>query len=433
MSITFRVPKQSDRELAAAFGRIRDHLHSQITLRLRIHVPVTGAVEVADKHPEQSKALKYVFDRNSQIADAFELLAPNNRASLRLTRKPEEISDAATITDDWLQAHGQDYQTKLPQIYAALLADARSELKADDVEAGFKGAEDSAWNRYRDAQLAVTNSLQQATETLLIRASEKNAELDKARAQRFEKLESELRDQLQQERDKFRREQESKDAEHGERIKAFAEREAAFNTKEARYVARQKQDEQIQQVKHWLENWNLTKGTTEKRRPIAYAYIAGLIFFGLLTAYAIYHNYQILRSADEIAKLAWWQWLAVTAKAVLPLAAFTTFLIYFIRWVSAWARQHAEEEFRNRALLIDIGRSSWLLEAVRDAHERDKEIPAELLHELSRNLFAFSSTADADIHPQALSDMLLHGLSSLRLKAPDGSEIEASRGKRGKA
>lgn len=430
MALNFRIPKLSDREVATALATIREHLHSKITLKLTIQVPVTGGIEVPEKKPEQNKQLKYLFDLNSTVAEIFSLVSPTNQPALRVTRKADEITDIATIPDEWYQQRGQEYADKLPQIYASLLAEARAQLKASDTEAAFTGAGDSEWNRYREAQLAVTNSLQQATETLLINASEKNAELDKDRAKRFEKLEAELREQLQHERDKFRQEQEAKDTEHAERIKSFAEREAAFNTKEAGYVARQKQDEQIKQVKTWLENWNLTKGTTEKRRPIAYAYIAGIALSGLLAAYSVYHNYDLLKSADDIAKLLWWQWVAIAVKATVPIAIFSTFLIYFIRWSSAWARQHAEEEFRNRSLLIDIGRSSWLLEAVRDAQERNKEIPVDLLHELSRNLYAYTSPPDTEIHPQAISDTLLHGLSSLRVKSPDGSEVEASRGKR---
>lgn len=430
MSVKFRIPKLTDLEIATALAHIREHLHKEIPLRMNIQIPVSGAIDLSEKKPEQNKQLKHVFDLNSQIASVFQLIAPDNQAVIRIARETEQITDVATIPDEWSQPRNQEYHEKLPHIYASLLASARSELRAPDIEAGFKGAEDTAWNRYRDAQLAVTNSLQQATQTLLINASEKNAELDKDRAKRFEKLEAELRDQLHHERDKFRQEQEAKDVEHAERIKSFAEREAAFNTKEAGYVARQKQDEQIKQVKTWLENWNLTKGTTDKRRPIALAYIAGIAVSGLFAAYSIYHNYDLLKSADDIAKLLWWQWVAIALKATVPLAVFTTFLIYFIRWSSAWARQHAEEEFRNRSLLIDIGRSSWLLEAVRDAQARDKEIPVDLLHDLSRNLYAYTSPPDTEIHPQAISDTLLHGLSSLRVKSPDGSEVEASRGKR---
>ena|SRR5688500_169467 len=40
----------------------------------------------------------------------------------------------------------------------------------------------------------------------------------------------------------------------------------SFNTKEARYVARQKQDDQITELKGWLKEWGLTKGTKKEPR-----------------------------------------------------------------------------------------------------------------------------------------------------------------------
>jgi hypothetical protein len=154
-----------------------------------------------------------------------------------------------------------------------------------------------------------------------------------------------------------------------------------------------------------------------------------MVLTGVLTIFSIWHSYDLLKTADDLAKIQWWQWAALTLKTLFPLAAFTTFIIYFIRWSGDWARQHAEEEFRNRTRLIDIGRSSWLLEAVRDAQERDKEIPPELIKELSRNLFSNSQAVGGDIHPQAAADVIMQGLSSIRVKSPDGAEVEAKRGK----
>jgi hypothetical protein len=209
----------------------------------------------------------------------------------------------------------------------------------------------------------------------------------------------------------------------------LTDRAAAFETKESRYVARQKQGEQIQQIKTWLEGWSLTRGTTSKRLPISLAYSAALIVTGSLIFYASYHSYELLKSADDLAKLKWWHWVLLTLRTFLPLAAFTTFTIYFIRWADAWARQHAEEEFQNRTRLIDIGRASWLLEAVRDAHESNKDIPPDLLKELSRNLFVITPSAGGDVHPQTAADVLLQGLSSIRVKSPGGAEVEAKRDK----
>lgn len=80
--------------------------------------------------------------------------------------------------------------------------------------------------------------------------------------------------------------------------------------------------------------------------------------------------------------------------------------------------------------MLDIGRSAWLLEAVRDAQDNQKELSPELLKELSRNLFAYSAPADvSDLHPQAVTDLIMQGLASLRVKTPDGTEVEAKRGK----
>jgi hypothetical protein len=116
-------------------------------------------------------------------------------------------------------------------------------------------------------------------------------------------------------------------------------------------------------------------------------------------------------------------------KSIFPLAAFITIIAAFIRWSSDWAKQHADEEFRNRARVLDIGRTARLLEAVRDAQDNGKELPPELVKELSRNLFAYAPTDAIDLHPQTVSDMMMQGLNSLRVKGPDGSEIEAKRGK----
>jgi hypothetical protein len=76
------------------------------------------------------------------------------------------------------------------------------------------------------------------------------------------------------------------------------------------------EEEQMEQLKKWMEGWNLTSGTTKKRWPIFWAYVAALVATGCLTAYATYHNFQILKSADDIAKLQWWHWLGMARRAI---------------------------------------------------------------------------------------------------------------------
>jgi hypothetical protein len=178
----------------------------------------------------------------------------------------------------------------------------------------------------------VLNSLQQTAEQIIVDVANKNAEIDKLRSERFEKLESQLRETLSAEREKLQLAHDGRMAEIEKREKAHADKEADFQTKEARYVSRQKQDEQIKQIQAWLENWGLTKGTSRKRWPITVAYVVALLVTGGLTAYAASHNYELLKTTDDLAKLQWWHWCALASKAFFPLAAFTTFMVYFIRW-----------------------------------------------------------------------------------------------------
>lgn len=428
MPVTFRIPKMTDREVVSALGRIRKEIKAYHPFGMKIFTPQKSHMLLGDE-PETTKEAQYIFAVDSCVASSISIRDQQDREVVAVRRVWDQITDTATIPDEWSNHLNDGKGISISELVVRVIGLTRRELKVVDLEASLQGQEENSWNRYRDAQMAVINSLQQATETLLIGAAEKNAELDKARSARFEKLETDLRAQIDNERKGFQADYEEKLKSIEEREKAFAEREIAFNTKEARYVARQKQQEQIEQIKNWLNDWTLTKGTTQKRRPIFWAYISALVITGSLAVYATYRNYELLQSADDIVKLVWWQWVAISAKSILPLAAFTTFMVYFIRWTSSWARQHAEEEFLNRTRLIDIGRSGWLLEAVRDAHEKGKDLPVELLKELSRNLFSNHPTVDSDIQPQALSDIMLQGLSSLRVKAPDGTEVEAKRGK----
>jgi hypothetical protein len=227
--------------------------------------------------------------------------------------------------------------------------------------------------------------------------------------------------------------------EHKAKLDALALREATiedrekrFNTKEARYVARSEQQSQIEQIKGWLEKWSLTKETRAKRYVVAAAYVVGALVTGAFAVRFSEQSMGVLQAAEaDLSKIAWWEWIFLSMRSLLPLAACITFIIYFIRWSSEWARQHAEEEFRNRTRVLDIGRSAWLLEAVRDAQDNDRELPPELLAELSRNLFTYVSPIDpSDLHPHAVTDLIMQGLSSLRVKTPDGTEVAATRRRR---
>jgi hypothetical protein len=430
MAITFIVPRQSDQEVVSALIEVAKKLSALHRFTVHVDLPHHGAMQVGEEVPESQKAEAERFLKlGGTIAQRIFLTSENGHQALVVTRQLDQQWDRGAIVDDWAGQFPSDKRPQLPFIHANLLTEARKTLKTTIVEAALADDGAQAWAKYRTAQTAVLSSLQKTAEQVIVDVANKNAEIDKLRAQRFEELEAKLRLELATERETLSKHHEEKTTDLQSRIKAHEEREAQFQTKEARYVSRQKQDEQIKQIQEWLNNWALTKGTTQKRWPVTVAYIVALAFTGAVTIYATIHNYELIKTTDDLAKLAWWQWVALASKSFFPLAAFTTFMVYLIRWDSAWARQHSEEEFRNRTRLIDIGRAGWLLEAVRDAHEKNAEIPTDLLRELSRNLFSNASSSEGDIHPSALSDVMLQGLTSLRVKTADGSEVEASRAK----
>ena len=427
MPTTYRIPKFTDREIVDALLRVRAALDGQIGFDAAINVPQRGDVNLSDANA--AATLNYLFDAQSEIAQRFRLNSEQGEA-LTIERKPSDVTDAATIPDQWAGGFRQQDPNNFPQRYASFVAAVRKEFRVGDAEAAMKVDGDSEWNRYRAAQAATLDGLQSAAKNLMIEAAKNAAVLDAQRAERFENLESTLRAELQKQREGFQAEFDTKKAEVETREKAAADRETDFNTKESHFVARQKQDAQIQEVKEWLKTWQLTKGTSAKRNPVLAAYIVGIVGTACAAIYSIKHSYDILKTADDVLKLAWWQTLTLAAKAMLPFALCVSFVVYFIRWASAWARQHSDEEFRNRTLLIDIGRAGWLLEAVRDAQVRKAVVPEILLKELSRNLFTFSSNSEGEIQPQTAADMLMQGFSKLRVKqSADGTEVEAARGK----
>ena len=423
----FQIPRQNDQSIIAAFGKIRDGLENPENYLIKVHPPNGGEINISDKEPEKAESISYIVCENSESVESFSLYDQRASYAVLTVRRPSnKITDDANLdwNHQWLQHIPAEQRGRISVKLAGL---ARKHLRAFDVEASLSGGGDTEWARYRDSQQAILNSLQETQKTLIEDFSRRAIEAENAAKTRHATLEEELRL-------KNKALDEQLGEEHGKKLKFLEDREIAlkareesFNTKEARYVARKVQQEQIDDIKTWLNGWSLTKGTRDKRLAVTLAYVAGIAVNGFMVVWFSVQNVDILKG-NVLSEVTWWQWTLLSLKVITPLAAFISFVVYFIRWTSAWARQHSEEEFRNRARVLDIGRARWLLEAVRDAQDNQKELPPELLKELSRNLFDHGVySKKSDTHPQAVNDLILQGLASIRVKSPDGSEVEATR------
>jgi hypothetical protein len=427
----FRIPRQTDRSLLTAIFSIREEIgslnaeHRVLVRPYEGHGSTDMEISNLESPPE---LVSEILAQESEIMSSFYLRSANGQNGLVIHRKGTEITDEVEIAanNDWFNnLNTKDDRKKL--IVVKLISSARKHLHAISADASLLGAGDAEWTRYRASQGAILNSLQETQRTIVQEFTRKSLEMEAAAKSRIDAREAELESHYGTLREQLEQERLSDKERLAAREKAIEERENSFNTKEARYVARRGQEQQIAQIKEWLNGWSLTKGTHSKRRVIIAAYVIAAAATGYATYWFGTQSMDVVQTSGP--QLAWWQWLLLSIKSIFPFAAFVAIVVAFIRWSTDWAKQHADEEFRNRARVLDIGRTSWLLEAVRDAQDNGKELPPDLVKELSRNLFAYSPSDTSELHPQAVSDMLMQGLNSLRVIGPDGSEIEAKRGK----
>lgn len=427
----FPIPKQNDRSLIEALIDIRDAFQSSgsVIIRVTPHVHASTPIKLPGITKGQFGPVQYIVDEMSAIMPNLWLLEDqSNRAILTVQRVPDQITDLVTV-------HWGGWGDQLPpptnsQFYVRMFALARKHLRAHEVAATLSPGGNSDWDRYKDSQQIVLNSLQETGKELLVEFNRRTLEAERAAKDRYDTAEAKLRTEMNEKEAELRTQHAKREKEIDEREAAIKKRAEAFDTQEARYVARQEQDKQLEQLKGELKQWQLTSGTTKKRYPVLWAYLGGMAATASLVVFFSMQNTEILKS-KTLTDVTWWQWVLLTSKPILAFVAFTSCLVYFLRWTSAWARQHAEEEFKNRTRVLDIGRSKWLLEAVRDAQDNKRELPQEFLKELSRNLFSNAGSPEVgELNPQAVSDVLMNGLSSIRVKSSDGSEVEATRGKK---
>lgn len=433
MSQVYRIPKLTDHDVIVALDKIRQETAAQHEFHLMADLAIKGGVRLQNDAPEKETAIQYALDLQSQVIPTLRLRSSSGQNAIMVYRKPSEIFDEVHLPTDWHGHLPQDFRENiLPKLTVTITAMVQRELRCDDLRSAMSGNEDTAWNRFRELQTDVLSKLGQTSQILLVDTERRIADIRAAELKQADDLRARLQTQHEADQKRLAEEYAAKEKALNEREDALKKQIARHETREAIYVAREEAKNQLAQLKAWLTDSSLTPQTVRKRWPVRLTYFAALLITAVLTAYFSHQSIEILKGAGTgLAGIPWWQWAALTLKSVLPLVAFTTFAIYFIRWESAWAKQHSDEELRTRARVVDIGRSAWLLEAVRDAKDAGKELPPGLLKDLSRNLFSHSAAPESgELHPSTLSDMVMGQLSSIRMKTPDGAEYEARRGKK---
>jgi len=193
-----------------------------------------------------------------------------------------------------------------------------------------------------------------------------------------------------------------------------------IDDRESKHARRQIRQDLKKALAEKNTNFNLTENTIKKRMPIHVLFCALLIFSGLFVVTSLVY---VFRETDST--ISWYN----MAKFGLSAITFASSTVFYIRWNDSWFRRHADEEFRLKQLDLDIDRASWAVEtALEWQSESGKEIPADLIHRLTENLFSKNQTKHKVNHPadDAVS-AIVNASSGLSLNIPGIGEVALDR------
>lgn len=203
---------------------------------------------------------------------------------------------------------------------------------------------------------------------------------------------------------------------------ALEKRLAEIDDRDSRHARRALREKIIEELRQRSITFQLTKGTQSLRTPVAIVLgLAGTVFLAGSIWTAITANELLTKESISSVALGY-----IAIKQLAFTGGFISVLWYAIKWSDRWFREHADEEFRAKAMLLDVERANWVVETVMDAKETDESrLPPGLIERLTRNLFAARSAGgpEAEGGRVAISD-LLGSASKIKAKVGEAAEFE---------
>ncbi len=414
----FRIPRHSDEFLigalmAAAQGKAPNKWH----LHVRYHHPngnntdETFPISLAERWSEQleSKPLTRVSAK-AKLSSAHSLFIhdPNFGSCVTIERKIEDPFDtvAVNISGGNIVIHAE---------IAEQLAERLGGYSESTPINKTLGKELGNFVASRDASLA-------RLEELLARFTNDLATYRKQADDAIAAGHDANQKFLQEERRNLQEEFDAKDAKLKAEQDALAKRLAEIDDRTSRHARRALREKIIEELRQRSVTFQLTPGTQALRTPVAAVLvITGCIFLAGAIWTAITANELLVKDAVSSVALAY-----IAIKQIAFTGGLISVLWYGIKWYDRWFREHADEEFRAKAMLLDVERANWVVETVMDAKETDESrLPPGLIERLTRNLFATRSAGGTE--PEggrvAIAD-LLGSASRIKAKVGEAAEFE---------
>lgn len=422
----YRLPRHSDAfilEQLTKLGRKYCKTNWSISVRLRNasgdHQPVFSYGSDKQGEPsetwEANPVLKTIAESRGSFAERFGLQIDNHEVFV-IERDISVAFDKAGAAWNRHDGHSHEPHNLAPRL--AVAAEAAKLLGVEakrpqtsprlDNELGeFVEARDAALARLEEIYARFTQDLtnyrkdtderlRQGEEALRARREKDEAELD-AIAKRNEAA-LQAREEL------------------------LKKRLAEIDDRDSLHARRELRKSIIGKLEERNKEFTLTSGTRRLRWPVAV--ILGLValVLGFLLAQSVWVSAELFGKSGE-----WTVGMTyMLVKQSLLGAGFLSVVWYAIRWSNQWFREHADEEFKSKAMILDIERASWVVETATDWRRANKtDIPEVLVDRLTQDLFV-ARKAVTPATPD-LASAVLGASSKAKLKLGDQAEVEIGR------
>lgn len=207
---------------------------------------------------------------------------------------------------------------------------------------------------------------------------------------------------------------------------SLKERESKMDDRDSKQARRDTVRKLHEELKVRFKDFGLTDKTNNMGRAIHWSCIIGM---SMCVVLMVLYSPLIVDWPTQVSDSSGWALLSVLIlKQSVPFFVFMALLSFYIRWNDRWRERHAVEEFRQKRLGLDIDRANWLVETSLEwMNETDREIPVELVRQLSANLFEQPDVRHGEGVSNGISAADLLGASNkLTVKTPTAS-IEIDR------
>lgn len=389
--------KKTDREVLECLNEVVDKIEYLKASRLRISVGGLSEDQTSPSGVIENERFKHLFRGNSSAIDQF-TISSTEQGGMSIDVKRNGYVDSITI--NFGNVKDVSEVSKIVQIVSGIFPSSESK----DFIRKTLGNEVATFYEKRDVSLM---KLEEISQTLIRDNQKYRRKLDDEISEKkrnleesVKKLEVSLRDEYSEKSENLQKKEEE-----------LKEIKKNIDDRDSRHVRRRIRQELKDRILAADEDFGLSKSTNKKRLIIHIIFVFLIIFLAFLSI-----NY-VLRSLSNIES----DNIYFQVRLLLVIAGLVAAVIFYIRWNDNWFRQHADEEFRLKQLLLDVDRASWVVEMVMEwKDEKGTEIPKELVDRLTANLFS-SESRKVPTHPaEDLASKLLGASSNITMRLPFG-------------